>query len=289
MQEMASGGKPQILQSRQKSEPRELPAKDARPSGLAVAPRAADVPAIPTPEFAPPPAPAIPSASASSANRAWPMLEWAGSWQGGVAIFAAAFAIVTIGLEASRLMLRSAGSTPVSAASDSVTPGSKPAQAASAPAVSSQSVSLKTGSLGNAPGNAPSPAERATPDAQFEAAVAEFNRAVAAKDAAALRSHVLPEFQRIAQGAGPRAKDAAGTSRRRSPRPCAALRAGRRSDAAPMCPLRVATREATLRPASSPRARRSIRPIRSGFSSPGRSFQRRPARRVWATAWLCSR
>ena len=210
MQEMASGGKPQILQSRQKSGPRELPAKDARPSGLAVAPRAADVPAIPTPEFAPPPAPAIPSASASSASRAWPMLEWAGSWQGGVAIFAAAFAIVTIGLEASRLMLRSAGSTPVSAASDSVTPGSKPAQAASAPAVSSQSVSLKTGSLGNAPGNAPSPAERATPDAQFEAAVAEFNRAVAAKDAAALRSHVLPEFQRIAQGAGPRAKDAAG-------------------------------------------------------------------------------
>jgi TonB family protein len=40
--------------------------------------------------------------------------------------------------------------------------------------------------------------------------VAEFNQAVAAKDAAALKSHVLPEFQRIAQGAGPRAKDAAG-------------------------------------------------------------------------------
>ena len=40
--------------------------------------------------------------------------------------------------------------------------------------------------------------------------MAEFNRAVAAKDAAALRSGVLPEFQRIAQGAGPRAKDAAG-------------------------------------------------------------------------------
>jgi TonB family protein len=40
--------------------------------------------------------------------------------------------------------------------------------------------------------------------------VAEFNQAVAVKDAAALKSHVLPEFQRIAQGASPRAKDAAG-------------------------------------------------------------------------------
>ncbi len=209
MHEVASGGRPLISQSAQRLEPRNLPARDARPSGLAGAAKATDIPAIPTPEFAPP-APAIPSASASLANRAWSVPAWAGSWQGGIAIFAAALIVVTIGLEASRLRLHSSGSAPVSAASDSVTPASKAAQAASSPAVSSQSVSLKTGSLGNAPGSAPLGAERSTPEAQFEAAVAEFNRAVAAKDAAALRSHVLPEFQRIAQGAGPRAKDAAG-------------------------------------------------------------------------------
>jgi TonB family protein len=185
MQE-ASGGRAQILQSGQKLGPGDLPLKDARPRAWAAAPKAAGVPA---PEFAPPPAPAIPSPSPSAANRAWSMLRWAGSWQRGVAIFAAALAIVTIGLEASRLRLHSAGSAPVSA---------QP--------VSAQSVSAKTGSIGTAP----SAAERATPEAQFGAAVAEFNQAVAAKDAAALKSHVLPEFQRIAQGAGPRAKDAAG-------------------------------------------------------------------------------
>ena len=58
-----------------------------------------------------------------------------GSWQRGIAIFAAALAIVTIGLEASRLRLHSSGSAPVSAASDAVTPESKPAQAASSPAL----------------------------------------------------------------------------------------------------------------------------------------------------------
>ena len=80
MQEMASGGKPQILQSRQKLEPRELPARNARPSGMAIAPKAIDIPAVRAPEFVPPPAPAIPSASpgSSAANRAWPIPEWAG-------------------------------------------------------------------------------------------------------------------------------------------------------------------------------------------------------------------
>jgi len=202
MQELASRGKPHLPQSGQKSGPRDLPAKDSRPSVLAVAPKAADIPAIPTPELAPP-APAIPSASASKPKRAWSMPAWAGSWQRGIAIFAAALTVVTIGLEASRLMLHSSGSTPVSAASDPVTPASKPALA-----VSSKIGSM--GNAGNAPGNAPSGAERPAAEAQFGAAVAEFNQAVAAKDAAGLKSHVLPEFQRIAQGAGPRAKDAAG-------------------------------------------------------------------------------
>jgi len=204
MQE-ASGGKPLIAQSAQRLEPRNLPVKDAWTSGLAVASKAADVPVMSTPEFVPPPVAAISSANASSASRAWPMPEWAGgSWQRGIAIFAAAFIIVTIGLEASRLRLHSSGSKPVSEASDSVMPA-KPAPMVSAQAVSSPSFSSETGSIGGPP----SGAERSAPEAQFEAAVAEFNRAVAAKDAAALKSHVLPEFQRIAQGAGLRAKDAA--------------------------------------------------------------------------------
>ena len=204
MQE-ASGGKPLIAQSAQRLEPRNLPVKDAWTSGLAVASKAADVPVMSTPEFVPPPVAAISSANASSASRAWPMPEWAGgSWQRGIAIFAAAFIIVTIGLEASRLRLHSSGSKPVSEASDSVMPA-KPAPMVSAQAVSSPSFSSETGSIGGPP----SGAERSAPEAQFEAAVAEFNRAVAAKDAAALKSHVLPEFQRIAQRAGPRAKDAA--------------------------------------------------------------------------------
>ena len=204
MQE-ASGGKPLIAQSAQRLEPRNLPVKDAWTSGLAVASKAADVPVMSTPEFVPPPVAAISSTNASSASRAWPMPEWAGgSWQRGIAIFAAAFIIVTIGLEASRLRLHSSGSKPVSEASDSVMPA-KPAPMVSAQAVSSPSFSSETGSIGGPP----SGAERSAPEAQFEAAVAEFNRAVAAKDAAALKSHVLPEFQRIAQRAGPRAKDAA--------------------------------------------------------------------------------
>lgn len=204
MQE-AGGGKPLIAQSAQRLEPRNLPVKDAWTSGLAVASKAADVPVVSTPEFVPPPVAAISSTNASSASRAWPMPEWAGgSWQRGIAVFAAAFIIVTIGLEASRLRLHSSGSKPVSEASDSVMPA-KPAPMVSAQAVSSPSFSSETGSIGGPP----SGAERSAPEAQFEAAVAEFNRAVAAKDAAALKSHVLPEFQRIAQRAGPRAKDAA--------------------------------------------------------------------------------
>jgi TonB family protein len=205
MQEAASGGKPRLPQSGQKSGPRDLPAKDARPSGLAGAAKAIDIPAIPVRELAPPPAPAIPSASVSSAERAWSMPEWGGSWQRGIAIFAAALTIVTIGLEASRLRLHSSVSTPVSAASDPVTPASNPARA-----LSSQAVSSPATSKINSAGNGPSGAERSTPEAQFEAVVADFNQAVAAKDAAAMKSHVLPEFQRIAQGAGPRARDAAG-------------------------------------------------------------------------------
>jgi TonB family protein len=77
-----------------------------------------------------------------------------------------------------------------------VGPPSKPAEA----------VSSEISAIGNQSAGA----EKSSPDAQFGAALAHFNQAVAAKDAAAMKSHVLPEFQQIAQGAGPRAKDAAG-------------------------------------------------------------------------------
>ena len=289
MQEVASRGTPRLPQSGQKLEPRNLPAKDARPSGLAGAPKAIDIPAIPTPELAPTPAAAIASARVSAANRAWSMPEWPGSWQRGIAIFAAALAIVTIGLEASRLRLHSSGSTPASAASDPVTPASQPAQTASSQADSSQASSSKIGSLGNASGNAPGNAalgaERPTPEAQFEAAVAEFNQAVAVKDAAALKSHVLPEFQRIAQGAGPRAKDAAGYVSSAIPK---ALRSITRWPEIG-CGVDLPDPGIDTQAAFSPLAGRSIRPSFSGSSSPGRSFQRKPVRRVWATAWLCCR
>jgi serine/threonine protein kinase len=55
----------------------------------------------------------------------------------------------------------------------------------------------------------PASADKA-PDAQFNAALARFKEAVAAKDAASLKLRVWPEFQRIALGGGPRAKDAEG-------------------------------------------------------------------------------
>ena len=193
MQEVASRGRPHIPPSSEKLGPRKSPAKEARPSSLAGPLRANDIPAIPTTELAPPPALSTPNPTAGNRGRALPV--WAGSWQRGIAIFAAALAIVTIGLEASRVGLHSSGSTPVSVASDSAG-ATKPAEA----------VSSKIGSIGNGS----SGAAKSAPDGQFEAAVAEFNEAVAAKDAAALKSHVLPEFQQIAQGAGPRAKDAAG-------------------------------------------------------------------------------
>ena len=61
----------------------------------------------------------------------------------------------------------------------------------------------------NAIENQPASPEKLTPDAQFNAALSHFHRDVAAKDAGSLKLLVRPEFQRIAQEGGPRAKDAA--------------------------------------------------------------------------------
>ena len=177
--------------------PRKPPAQEARPSGLADAPKAREIPAIPTGQSAERPAPSTlaPSASAPSpASRAWAMPDWA-SWQRGIAIFAAALVIVTIVLEAGRLRAHSSGSIPVSTASDS----------SEAP-IPAETVASKLSPIVNGG----SGAEKSTSESQFEAAVAEFNQAVAEKNAGALKSRVLPAFERIAQGAGPRAKDAAG-------------------------------------------------------------------------------
>lgn len=46
-------------------------------------------------------------------------------------------------------------------------------------------------------------------DSQLNEAVTHFNQAVAAKDSVGLKSRVLPEFQQLAQGGGPRATEAA--------------------------------------------------------------------------------
>ena len=61
----------------------------------------------------------------------------------------------------------------------------------------------------NAGEEQPASVEKLTPDAQFNVAVARFHQAVGAKDAAGLKLRVRLEFQQIAQGSGPRAKDAA--------------------------------------------------------------------------------
>lgn len=206
MQEVGSRGRPGIAHGGPQSPPqsppkpaqksRSLPANEARPSGPAGAAKAIGVPAIPSAELAAPPAPATSSASPSVTERDLAPSRWAGSWQRAIAIFAAALAIVTIGLEASRVAVHSSGSAPVPATGDPVAPASKAAE----------TVSSKTSSIAKAP----SSSGKSTAGAQFGAAVADFDEAVAAKDAGALKSHVLPEFQRIAQGAGPRAKDAAG-------------------------------------------------------------------------------
>ncbi len=285
MQE-AIGGRPLISQSAQRLEPRNLPARDARPSGLVGAPKAADVPVIPTPEFVPPPAPAIPSASASSASRAWPMPEWAGgSWQRGIAIFAAAFTIVTIGLEASRLRLHSSGSTPVSAASDAVTPASKPAPAVSGQSVSSQSVSSKTGY----------DRERAFRRREIDTRGAIRSRRGRVQSSRSGQGCRRIEIACLAGISAHRAGSRSPSQGRGGIRLLGDPQGAAQRYALAGDRMRRRCAQSGKRPGKrrSGRPLRCVRGARSAQSAVGAVLlagvsSRRPARRVWATAWLCS-
>jgi hypothetical protein len=111
------------------------------------------------------------------------------SWQRGIAFAAIGLAVLAgIGLEANRVRVHYRTNTSLPVAPN--------AQEAVPAAV-------------NAIEDGPASPEKLTPDAQFNAALAHFHRAVMAKDAGSLKLLVRPEFQRIAQEGGPRAKDAA--------------------------------------------------------------------------------
>jgi hypothetical protein len=118
------------------------------------------------------------------------------SWQRGIVLAAIGLTVLAvIGWEANRLRVHSSANTPLPVASNAPGP---PLNASNAvPAVV------------NAIEDQPVSPEKSTPNAQFNAALAHFHQAVTAKDAASLKLRVRREFQQIAQGGGPRAKDAA--------------------------------------------------------------------------------
>jgi hypothetical protein len=119
------------------------------------------------------------------------------SWQRGIAFAAVGLMVLAgIGWEANRVRLHSSAKA-------------RPPVPFNAPVPSSKAPEPATPAAGEIEGQPSSPGNL-TPDQQFNAALAHFNQAVAAKDAASLKLRVRPEFQQIAQGGGPRAKDAAG-------------------------------------------------------------------------------
>ena len=134
----------------------------------------------------------------------------------------------------------------------------------------------------NAIEDGPASPEKLTPDAQFNAALAHFHRAVMAKDAGSLKLLVRPEFQRIAQEGGPRAKDAAAYVSSAIPialrgmTPWPQIRCGGEPD-----------RETALQLSSFVDCACWMRPNHNGFSFLGRSFLRRLDKRAWTTGWPC--
>jgi TonB family protein len=100
---------------------------------------------------------------------------------------------VGIGLEAIHLV-RSRANTPPPSASSVAQPVSTGPEAAPA--------AIKVAEIPSASGG------KSVPDEKFNAALAHFKQAVAAKDASMLRLRVRLEFEQIAEGGGPRAKDA---------------------------------------------------------------------------------
>lgn len=194
LQPAASHARTQIAQPTEK-----IGLRNPQSSPLAQPPKTTFVPPVPiTPPIAPPITPKIPGPKPSSPNPANLALTKplrAPSWQRAIAFAAIGLTVLTIGLEATRVRLHSSASNPLSVTSDTAGPRSNAPKA-----VPSDAGAIEDRSAG---------AEKSTPDGQFNAALADFNQAIAAKDATSLKSRVSPEFQQIAQGRGPRAKEAA--------------------------------------------------------------------------------
>jgi serine/threonine protein kinase len=183
----------QIAQPTQKIAPRSLPARKAPSNAMPVAPKPAPIPSVPIPAKAPAPKPSSPV----PANLVLATPAKARSWQRGIAFAAVGLTVLAgIGWEARRVRLHSPVKTPPPV------PFNAPAPSSKAPEPAKPAASEIEGQ--------PSSPENLTPDQQFNAAQAHFNQAVAAKDVTSLKLRVRPEFQQIAQGGGPRGKDAAG-------------------------------------------------------------------------------
>ena len=188
LQPVASRAKGQLAPPAGKIQPGNSPAKNAPPSGSSPPPKTMFIPPAPIAPRAPEPAPSSPSPANAAANTDSGKPAWPRSWQRGIAFAAIGLTVLAgIVLEANRVRVRSSANAALPVASNA------PEPSPNVPSAVPAAVSVET----------------STPDAQFNAARAGFNRAVAAKDAASLRSRIRSEFQQIAQGGGPRAKDAA--------------------------------------------------------------------------------
>jgi eukaryotic-like serine/threonine-protein kinase len=185
LQLVASRARTQVAQRAEKIGLGNLPAKSARLSALPAMTKAASIPSVPITATV-----AIPKAqSPGTANLAAAMPVKPRSWQRGIAFAAIGLVVLAgIGLEAIRLGVRYR-----THASLPVAPNAQEAPPAAVNVIEDR----------------PASSEKLSPDAQFNAALAHFHRAVVAKDAGSLKLLVRPEFQRIVQEDGPRAKDAA--------------------------------------------------------------------------------
>jgi serine/threonine protein kinase len=185
LQMVGSRARTQSTQRAEKIGLRNLPARSARSSVYRSTLKATPIPSVPiAPAVATPKPP-----SPGTANLASAKPVKARSWPRGIAFAAIGLAVLAgIGLEANRVRVRYRTKT-------------------SLPVVSNAQETVLAAV--NATEDRPASPERLTPEAQFNAALAHFHRAVVAKDAGTLKLLVRPEFQRIAQEGGPRAKDAA--------------------------------------------------------------------------------
>jgi serine/threonine protein kinase len=192
LQSVASHARTQIAPPGEKVGRRNLPAKNLPSSALAATPKATSILSVPITATVLEPKPSSPS----PASLALAKPVKARSWQRGIAFAAIGLTVLAgIGLEANRVRVHSSAAAPLPVASSPPEPQSNAPEAVPA-AVSAIE-------------DRPASAEKSTPDGQFNTALAHFNQAVAAKDAASLKLRVWPEFQQIAQGGGPHAKDAA--------------------------------------------------------------------------------